>query len=293
MKLRLLKYFVAVADEGNITRAAALLHISQPTLSRQLVQLEQDLGVALFDRTGKTMALTAEGVLLRRRADEILELVEKTENELHENDHTVEGIVSIGCGDLASVELLAQFADEFKARHPHVKFDLYCATADLITERMDAGLTDIGLLLEPVDIAKYEYLTTDIADRWIACVNPTDPLAQQASVKASDLIGHPLLLPRRRGARGVIDHWFDDAGVWPEDTSTCNLNCIAATLCKQAGWRAVVIEGSVANWSDAEVVCVPLDPPIESTSVIAWRRDGALGKASRRFIELLRERLGH
>lgn len=152
MEIRVLRYFLAVAREESITRAAAVLHITQPTLSRQMSQLEEEMGVILFHRGTRKIVLTEEGLLLRRRAEEILELVDKTEKEIAEQDQVVTGTVSVGCGDLAAVQMLPELFRSFHQRYPGVSFDLYTATADHIKDRMDRGLTDVGLLLEPVNM---------------------------------------------------------------------------------------------------------------------------------------------
>ena len=170
MELRVLHYFLAVAREENVTHAAQALHLSQPTLSRQLAQMEEELGVRLFERGKRKITLTAEGVLLRRRAKEILELAGKTERELREQAADVEGTVAVGCGDLDGVRLLPELFRSFHARYPRVQFDLYTATADHIKERMESGLTDVGLLLEPVEIDRYEYIRMPTTERWVTVV---------------------------------------------------------------------------------------------------------------------------
>lgn len=291
MDIRLLRYFAAVADEESITKASAQLHISQPALSRQVQQLEAELGCALFDRSGKTMTLTDEGLHLRKRADEILELVAKTEAEMKAGTGEVKGVVSLGCGDLRAVDLLSDLMGEFKAFHPDVNFDIYCATADHVVDRMDAGLVDIALLLEPVDTARYEHVPTGISERWVACMAADDPLAGNEVVRADELVDRPLVFPRRQGSRGALARWFENSGVRPGRISTGNLSFGAAMLCKRVGWRALMIEGSVENWRDDTISCVPLDPPIEATSVIAWRRDGVMGTAGRAFARFVRGRL--
>ena len=158
MEIRVLRYFLTVVREESITRAAEVLHITQPTLSRQLSQMEDQMGVKLFVRGSRKISLTNEGLLLRRRAEEILELVDKTEQELIAQEEQVEGTVSIGCGDSRAVQRLPELIRTFHEKYPLVTFDLYTATADHVTDRMDRGLTDIGLLLEPVDLEKYDFI---------------------------------------------------------------------------------------------------------------------------------------
>lgn len=164
----MLNYFLTVVREESISKAAAVLHITQPTLSRQLAQLEQAVGVTLFHRGTRKITLTSEGILLRRRAQEILELVDITERELAEQEELIEGKISIGCGELASVGILSELFDTFGKKYPGVNYDLFTANADQIRDRMDNGLTDIGLLLEPVDMDKYDFIRLDMKESWQA-----------------------------------------------------------------------------------------------------------------------------
>lgn len=285
MEIRVLCYFLTVAREESITRAAEVLHITQPTLSRQLSQLEEETGVRLLERGPRRIRLTSEGMLLRRRAEEILELVDKTEAELSEQDELVEGRISIGCGELASVSLLPELFRSFRERHPRVVFDLYTATADLVTEQMDRGLLDIGLLLEPVDIGKYEFIRLDIKERWVVLMRPDDPLASQENVTAQDLLGRPLILPRRTSVRGELASWFGDFYERLNVVFTSNLNTNGALMVASGLAYSVVIEGAVPLWDQSKVTYRPLSPALTATSVLAWKRGQPFSLASARFIE--------
>ena len=156
MEIRVLKYFLTVVREESITKASEVLHITQPTLSRQLAQMEEELGVKLIDRGTRKIRLTNDGMLLRRRAEEIIQLVDKTEQELLGQNEQVEGKITIGCGEIAAVQILSDLIKSFTEKYPRVTFDFFTATADFVKEQMDKGLIDIGLLLEPIDIEKYE-----------------------------------------------------------------------------------------------------------------------------------------
>ena len=158
MELRVLKYFLTVAREENITRAAALLHLTQPTLSRQLMNLEEELGVKLFNRSRYRIILTEEGMLLRRRAQEIVALSDKTEQELSREKNELTGEIAIGCGETQSMTFLSRQICAFRAQYPLVRFRIYSANADDIKERMEKGLLDLGLLMEPVDMGRYEFV---------------------------------------------------------------------------------------------------------------------------------------
>ncbi len=165
MEIRVLRYFLTVVREESITKAAEVLHITQPTLSRQLAQMEDEIGVKLFDRGTRKIKLTNEGILLRRRAEEILQLVDKTEKELIEQEEQVEGKISIGCGEIAAVQILPSLIKAFREKYPRVTFDIFTATADLVKEQMEKGLLDIGLLLEPVDMEKYDFIRLDVKEK--------------------------------------------------------------------------------------------------------------------------------
>ena len=157
MELRVLRYFLAVAREENITKAAALLHVTQPTLSRQLMQLEDELGVKLFRRSQSWVVLTEDGMLLRRRAQEIVELADKAQRELQHHEEELTGEVAIGCGETAAMTFLSERIREFRRQHPLVQFRIYSAIADDVKERIEKGLLDMGLLAEPVDIGRYPF----------------------------------------------------------------------------------------------------------------------------------------
>lgn len=165
MELRVLRYFLAVAQEENITKAAALLHLTQPTLSRQLMQLEEELGTKLFRRSQYQVILTEGGMLLRRRAQELVELADKTEREFSRRDTELSGEIAIGCGESRSMTFLSQRICSFRKLHPQVQFRIYSAAADDVKERIENGLLDMGLLAEPVDISRYAFQRMPQKDR--------------------------------------------------------------------------------------------------------------------------------
>ena len=208
METRVLRYFLAVAREENISRAAEVLHITQPTLSRQLSQMEEELGVILFERGTRRIRLTDAGVLLRRRAEEIIGLIDKTEKELAEQEALIDGRVTIGCGETRSVNVLADLIETFSQKYPNVTFDLVTGTADVLKEQMDRGLMDVALLLEPVDVGKYEFVRLKEGERQQVLMRPDDPLAQKEVVHPEDLKDLPLILPRRQDVQNEITNWF-------------------------------------------------------------------------------------
>ena len=291
MEIRVLRYILAIVREESITKAAELLHITQPTLSRQIAQMEEDMGVKLFDRGTRKIVLTNEGLLLRRRAEEILELVDKTERELAEQDEKVEGTVSIGCGDLAAVQMMPELIKKFRERYPAVNFDLYTATADHIKDRMDRGLTDIGLLLEPINMEKYDYIRLNREEQWVAVIPPDSPLAKLEYITPEDLRGMPLILPRRLNVQSELARWFGDEFEKLNVVFTSNLPSNSSIMVHHGLACSLIIQGSISFWDKEKIVYRPLSPRLTATSVLAWKRKQPFGLAAEKFIKYMKEHL--
>lgn len=283
MDIRVLKYFLAVVREENITKAANVLHVTQPTLSRQLSKMEEDLGVQLFVRGKKGITLTYEGLLLRRRAEEIVELADKMERELAEHEELIDGEVSIGCGELASVQLLPELFKTFKKRYPRVVFDLYTGNADQIKQKLDNGLVDMGILMEPVSIDKYDFMRLNIKEHWGTLMRADSPLSKKEFVTVDDLENEPLILPRR--LRHEIESWFRGHMDKMNVIATSDMSTNAAILVEQNFGYALIVEGSVP-FLDASRVCYrPIFPERTGTSVLAWKKNQPFAPAVKKFLE--------
>lgn len=292
MEIRVLRYFLTVVREESITKASEVLHITQPTLSRQLSQMEEEVGVKLFNRGSRKITLTNEGILLRRRAEEILQLVDKTEKELIEQDEQIEGKISIGCGEIASVQLLPGLFQEFREKYPRISFDLFTATADFVKEQMDKGLIDVGLLLEPIDMERYDFIRLDIKERWVALMKPDDPLAQKEAVTAKDLASLPLILPRRMNVQSELASWFGDYYEKLNVVFTSNLSTNSAIMVNNGLAYSLVIEGAVPFWDQSKITYRPLSPSLTATSVLAWKRGQPFSAAVTKFIDYMKCFLG-
>ena len=180
MELRVLRYYLAVAREENITRAAEILHITQPTLSRQMSELEEELHTRLFERTNRKIILTESGLLLRRRAEELVALADKIEQDFLDNDDELTGLISIGAGVSAAVsETLPDLLKEYSQNYPQVRFELHTGTAEEIKDKLDKGLLDVGILMEPVEVEKYEFVRLPQKEIWGILMPEDDPLAQK------------------------------------------------------------------------------------------------------------------
>lgn len=292
IETRLLQYFLVVAQEQNITRAARVLHITQPTLSRQMTLLEEEIGAKLFCRDSRPLTLTDEGMLLRRRAEEILELMGKMEEEVSTKEEELEGTISIGCGELSSVELLTQGIARFREQHPLVMFDVYTANADQIKSRMDNGLTDIGLLLEPVEIERYEYIRMPVRERWVAIMPAGVPLARKERVTAKELSQIPVILPSRQKVHDEVSNWFGKYYHELQITAVSNLSTNAGLMVQAGLGYALTVEGSLPFLKQSAIRMLPLSPELTSTSVLAWKRNQPFSRVVNYFMEFIKCFLG-
>ncbi len=281
MELRVLNYFLMTAREENITKAAKLLHITQPTLSRQLMQLEEELGVTLFERGKHSITLTEDGKLLERRAQEILELAEKTKEEFLQKESSLTGELSVGSGELRSSRFLAQLLASFQKEHPLVRYEIYSGNSDNIKERIEQGTLDLGILVEPVDMSKYEFLRLPEKETWGILVREDSKLAEKEKVTPEDLEDVPLIMTRRAMLQNEIFHWFGSLAEEIEIVAGGNL------------WYNMVamVEGGLGvglsidlNCKYENVTFIPLSPGMESRTVLAWKKAQAFSPVTKAFI---------
>ncbi|WP_125142332.1 LysR family transcriptional regulator [Clostridium transplantifaecale] len=288
MEIRLLKYFLMTAREENITRAAQLLHVTQPTLSRQLMQLEEELGVQLFHRSNHSIVLTEDGMLLKRRAQELIDLADKTVRELSQREEILNGEIAVGSGELRSMGLLSELLAGFHQEHPQVCYDIYSGNADNIKERLEQGTLDLGLLLEPVEIARYEFLRMPVRESWGVLVRKDSELAGKPYVRPEDLIRFPLLFTKRELLRRELLNWFGDNSDQMNIVSAYNLIYNAAMMVKNGIGIALCVELE----SSFENLCfVPLSPSLEFYSVLAWKKNKVHSPAAAAFISYAKEQL--
>ena len=286
MELRLLRYFLTVAKEQSFTKAAEQLHITQPTLSRQMAAFEEDLGITLFIRNGKKISLTDEGILLKRRALEILNLEERTLEELKGKEEVVEGTITIGCGEFAAVETLAKICKTYKEKYPLVQIVLHTATADAVYEMMNKGLVDIALFMEPVDTEGLDYIRITDCDHWCVGMRPDDPLAEKEFIKKEDLIGKPLILPERMNVQSELANWFGKDFSKLQIAFTSNLGTNAGIMAANGLGYPISIEGAATKyWREDILVQRRFSPEITTSTVIAWRRNIPYSLAVRKMID--------
>lgn len=289
MELRVLKYFLAVVREENILRASETLHVAQPSLSRQLAQLEEELGVKLFIRGNRKITLTEAGVLLRRRAEEIISLVDKTEKEFLDfgGGEDIEGTISFGAGEIKAVEKLAKIMTEFNKKYPKAKFSFYSGNADYIKEQLDNGLLDFGLLLEPVDFEKYDFISMGVDEKWVVLMRPDSPLAEKEYITAEDLKNQKLILPTRTIIQKKLANWFGDNFDERNVIVTKNLVNNAALMVEQGLGYAIGTECVPALYDPKRFCYRKLYPELTTGSVLVWKKYQPFGNAASKFLNFL------
>lgn len=289
MDLRVLRYFLTVAREQSFTKAAIQLHITQPTLSRQLAALEEELGTTLLNRNGHNITLTNDGILLKRRALELISLEDKIMNEFKDDSGEMIGTVTIGCGEFVAVEILADICAEYKKKYPQVQITVHTGTADVIYEMMNKGLVDIGMFLEPVSVEGLEYIRMRESEHYVVSMRADDPLANKEYLNKEDLLKLPLILPERQGVRAELANWFGEDYDKIKCSFISNLGTNAGIMIMKGLGYSLSVEGAMRYWDRNVIVQVPIYPKIDARTVIAWRRNIPYSVAVKRFIERIRE----
>ena len=291
MDIRTLRYFLAVAREENITRAAHFLHIAQPSLSVQLMELEQKIGKKLMIRGKRKITLTDEGVLLRKRAEEILSLVEKTERELASDDEIINGDISIGSGETEAMSFIITVAKELSLDFPNIRYNLYSGDADAIMEKIDKGILDFGIVMEPINSTKYESLSLNVTDVWGLLMKKNCPFSNKNSISAKDLKNIPLIIPKRDGIQKDLSNWlennFDDLNI----VATYNIIYTASLMVQKDFGYAITLDKLIDTSQNSELCFKPFSPKINANLCIIWKKYQVFSRASEKFIERLKKKL--
>lgn len=288
MELRVLRYFLAVAQEENITRAAERLHLTQPTLSRQLQELEEGLGKTLFLRGKRKITLTEEGCFLRERAREILELVEKTQTAFNAPEESVSGEIYIGGGETNAMRLIARTVRKLRQQYPDIRVHLFSGNAEEVSERLAQGRVDFGVFIRPADLSKYDYLKLPMTDVWGLLMRKDDTLAARTTICPDVLPGLPLLCSRQSMVANELAGWLGDGVSRLNVVATYNLLYNAALMVEEGVGYALCLDG-IANTSEASPLCFrPLIPKMEVGLDLAWKKEQVFSRAALKFLEFLK-----
>lgn len=281
MELRVLNYFLMAAREENITKAAQLLHVTQPTLSRQLMQLEDELGVKLFERSNHHIILTNDGLLLKRRAQEIVSLAEKTKKEFS-NEQQLIGELAIGSGEFKSFTLFSEIMSMFSKQNPMVTFKIHSGNADSVKEQLEKGILDVGLLLEPVDISRYEFIRIPQKESWGVLVHKNSQLYEKSVVTPNDLEGIRMIISHKILVQNELKNWFGNVYDKMDIFATYNLLYNAAMMVRQNMGAALCID--LDNKFD-DLKFIPLSPKLEFGTVLVWKKNQIHSSITKSFIE--------
>jgi len=287
MDIHILRYFLAVAREQTISGAAEALHMTQPPLSRQLRELEEELGKQLFVRGKRRITLTREGLLLRKRAEEILSLVEKTRAEVAASDTSVRGDVYIGGGETEGMRHIAKLVFRLQARYPDIRFHLFSGDGYDVTERLDRGLIDFGTLIEPIDLSKYDSLRLPRPDVWGLLLRKDHPLARKEAIRPADLPGIPLIASRQLINENGLSGWLGYSCEKLRIVATGNLLNNLRLLAEEGVGCVITLDRIIHLSEDSPLCFRPFAPRLESWMYLAWKKYQVFSPAAEIFLQAL------
>ncbi len=289
MEIRVLRYFLETAREGNMTRAAERLYISQPTMSKQLKELENELGVKLFRRSNYNIKLTEAGMLLRERAEDILSLVDKTLEEFKALDHLNSGDIYVGAPESEAMEQFAQAVSDLQKQYPGIRCNIYSGNMQDVCEKLDKGLLDFAIVMNYVDLKKYNFLPMSTGDTWGVVMRRDDPLAKEEALSMSMLKGLPLICSRQ-WVDYELPQWFGSDTGDVNIAATYNLPYNGAVMAKAGIGYAMMLDKLVHTGEDSELVFRPLLDVPKVEMYIIWRKYQTFTPISELLVKALRDK---
>ncbi len=291
MEIRELKYFLAVAREESISKAAKVLFVTQPNLSRQMQNLESEIGAKLFIRGNRRVTLTETGRLLKKRAEEIVDLYNKTQAEIKMPQDEIEGDITIGSGESYALSSVIKVVKNMQDEYPKVKFNLCSGDSGIISEKLDNGLIDFGVFIEPFDVTKYDYLRLPLQDTWGVIMRKDSPLAKKDKITPEDLWDLPLIRSRQSLGKNKITEWFKKSEDELNIVATYNLLYNASIMVREGIGYAVTLDKIINITDSSDLVFKPLYPELKSYLNIAWKKYSLLPKCAEIFLEKLKVKL--
>ena len=290
MEIRTLKYFLVAAREGSITKAANSLGLTQPNLSRQINFLERDIGKKLFNRKNYKIELTDEGALFKKRAEEIIDMVEKTRDEFKSSDKIIAGNIRIGGSETHAIELITKIMRNIQKDYPNIQYHLYSGNSDDVSEKLDKGLLDFGIFIEPAGILKYDYIKIPAKDTWGVLMRKDSKLAKRQFITKNDLINIPIICSRQpiynKASENKFLEWFQSDFDKLNIVATYNLIYNASIMVKSGIGYAVCLD-KLINTHGSSLCFVPLKPKLEAELNIVWKKGQIFSPASRIFLDML------
>ena len=288
MEIRVLRYFLEIAREENMTRAAERLHVSQPTLSRQMKELEQQLGKKLFIRSNYSVKLTDEGMLLRKRAEDILDMVDRTEAEFHSLSDIAGGDVYIGCAESYLMKYFAGAIRQLQTNYPAIRYHFISGGTEQVAERLDKGLLDFAAIVEAPDLSKYNYIELPEANVWGILTRRDDPLAEKQSIRFEDLLGRSLFCSEQSLAADM-PRWCGERAEQLDIKATFNLANNASVFVREGLGLALAFDKLVYTGADSDLCFRPLAPPLETKMFVIWKKYQLFTPAAALLLEELKK----
>ncbi len=289
MELRVLNYFLAVTREQSISGAAESLYLSQPTLSRQLKELEKELGKQLFVRGSRRVTLTEEGMILRKRAEEIMELVKKAEDEISQSDELIAGDITIGTGETDGVRFFVRAAQALQKDCPLIRMHIVSGDKATVIEQLDRGLIDFGIIFGSVDASKYDYIPLPHRDIWGVLMRCDFPLAEKEEITAADLLDKPLILSRQAYRNDDFRDFFRCETNKLNVVATYNLLFNGSVMASEGLGYVLCFDRIINVSGDSELCFRPLSPRIEAGMSIVWKKYQVHSGVAERFLSKLRD----
>lgn len=289
MEFRVLQYFLAVTREQSISGAAEALHLSQPTLSRQLKDMEEELGKQLFIRSNRKITLTEEGMILRKRAEEIMELVKKTEREISLSDEVLTGDIYIGAGETDAIRFMTKAAYELQKEYPLIRFHIASGDSTDVLERLDKGLIDFGLLFDPADLSAYHYLRIPTKDEWGVLMRKDSPLAEKTRISPEDLWEKPLIMSRQQKEGSELSLWLKQDFSALNIVATYSLIYNGSLMVEEGMGYAITLDKLINTSGNSRLCFRPFQPKLQIGMNIVWKKYQVFTKAAEKFLLKMQE----
>lgn len=289
MELRVLKYFLVVATERNISNAAKMLYVSQPALSKQLKNLEDELGVTLFKRGNRNITLTEDGVYFLTKAKEILSLVDTTVSNLTQENVTG-GEINIGAGESVQLENIFKIIGKMMEEYPNIKTNITSGNADEMLLKLDNGTLDFAIVFGFVDKSKYEHLSLPWCDKWGLLVRKDNFLAKKDFITPKDLENVPLIISKQTHVDSFLAEWLGKSIDNFNISATFNLVYNASLMAKQ-NIGSVLCFDEIINTSESDLKFIPLKPELRTEISIIWKKNHTLSSISKKFLENLKNHI--
>ena len=288
MEIRTLRYFLEIAREGNMTRAAERLHVSQPALSKQMKELENELGRKLFERHSSSLSLTSEGLLLRKHAEDILRIVDKTEEEFRTMDEVTGGDIYIGCAESYLIRYLAEAIRRFKDRYPNFRFHLFSGTTEQVAERLEQGQLDLAFIVEPPDLSRYNYLEVPGTDRWGVILRDDCPLAETKAVTFEDLEPFPVMVSDQ-SLKADLTRWCGEKVDRLDLAGTLTLSYNGSIFVREGLGVMLTFEHLIDTSAESGLIFRPLSPVLENKMYLIWKKYQVFSPIAEKFLQFLTE----